>query len=105
MIKLYTAAHPVDAHLLRGALESAGIEAQVRGDFQFTLRGEAPMTTETLPTVWIPDDADLEAAAAIIRQFEQRPPRGPVGTWVCASCGEANEEPFDVCWKCGTAKP
>ena len=104
MIKLYTAAHPVDAHLLRGALEAAGIEAQVRGDFQFSLRGEAPMTTDTLPTVWILDDSDLEAATAIVRQFEQRSAPGPVGTWVCPSCREVNEEPFDVCWKCGTPR-
>jgi hypothetical protein len=101
MIKLYTAAHPVDAHLLRGALESAGIEAQVRGDFQFSLRGEAPVTTDTLPTVWILDDAELDAAKAIVREFEQHPARGPVATWVCTSCSEVNEDPFDVCWKCG----
>ena len=104
MIKIYTAAHPVDAHLLRGALESAGIEAQVRGDFQFSLRGEAPVTTDTLPTVWILDDTDLDAASAIVREFEQRPAPGPVGTWICGACGEINEEMFDVCWKCGAPR-
>ena len=104
MTKLYTAAHPVDAHLLRAAMESAGIEAEVRGDFLFSVRGYAPVTTETLPTVWIVHDTDLDAATAIVREFEQRPARGPVRTWLCAACGEVNEETFDVCWKCGAAK-
>ena len=104
MIKLYTAAHLVDAHLLRGALESAGIEAEVRGEYLFSTRGEAPVTTDTLPAVWIVRDDDLDAAMAIVREFEQGPARGPVGTWLCAACGEVNEETFDVCWKCGAAR-
>ncbi len=28
-----------------------------------------------------------------------------VSVWKCASCGELLEAQFDVCWKCGTAKP
>ena len=104
MIKLYTAAHIVDAHLLRGALESAGIDAEVRGEYLFSTRGEAPVTMDTLPAVWIVSDEDLDAATAIVREFEQRPEPGPVGTWVCAVCGEVNEETFDVCWKCGGSR-
>ncbi len=25
-------------------------------------------------------------------------------TWNCSHCQESHEDPFDSCWKCGTAK-
>jgi hypothetical protein len=48
MIEIYRAAHPVQAHLLRGLLEAEGIAAAVIGEYGFNVRGEAPITTETL---------------------------------------------------------
>ena len=105
MMKLYTAADPLQAHVLRGALEAAGIEAEVRGDYLFTTRGESPVTTETLPSVWILDDEDLEAARAVVRDLEQAVADRPVATWKCPNCGELNEQQFDQCWKCGTSRP
>jgi hypothetical protein len=101
--KIYTAANPIQAHVLRGALEAAGIDAEVRGDYLFSTRGESPVTVETLPSVWIRDDADYEAARAIVAELERRPANGPVGTWKCA-CGEVCEDTFDACWKCGARR-
>jgi hypothetical protein len=104
VIKIYTAANPTEAHLLRGALEAAGIDALVRGEFLFGTRGESPITTDTLPSVWLVNDDDLDPARAIVREFDRRAPPGPVDTWIC-QCGETNEAPFDACWRCGTARP
>lgn len=104
MRRLYIAPDPLQAHVLRGALEAAGIAAEVRGSYIFGARGEAPVTTETAPTVWIPEDADFEVAAEIVREFEAAPEQsGPISTWRCA-CGEFIEKQFSHCWRCGTSK-
>lgn len=101
MIKVYSAADPLQAHVLRGALEAVGIMAEVRRDSLFSTRGETPVTFDTLPQVWIPDEADLELARDIVRQFEAKD-AGPAGVnWTCPSCGEAVEPQFDRCWRCG----
>jgi len=70
MKSIYKADDPIDAHLLKGLLESNGIRAIVEGENVFGARGEAPLTSETLPTVTVADDADLEAAKVIVEQFE-----------------------------------
>ena len=74
MFEIYRAAHPVQAHLLRGILEAEGIEAEVIGEFGFNVRGEAPITTETLPRVAVLHEADVERARAIARDFDQHKP-------------------------------
>jgi hypothetical protein len=104
VVKVYTASDPLMAHLLRSALEAAGVEAQVRGEYLWSARGATPVTTDTLPAVWIVSDDDLDAAAAIVQDFERRTINGPIATWTCASCGELNEEQFTVCWNCGTSR-
>lgn len=58
MKKIYTARNPVDAHLLKGALEGEQIEAIVQGDFLWGARGEVPIAPETCPSVWIVNDTD-----------------------------------------------
>jgi hypothetical protein len=105
MIKLYSASDPIQAHVLRGALEAAGIAADVRGGYLFSTRGESPITIDTLPTVWIADDADLAAAEEIVRRFEAAPPPGPLNLWRCPGCSELSEPQFDQCWNCGAARP
>ena len=74
MIEIYRAAHPVQAHLLRGLLESEGIAAVVLGEFSFNVRGEAPMTTETLPRVCVENEADVPRAREIAASFDKGEP-------------------------------
>lgn len=54
-------ADPVEAHLLREALEAAGIAAQVRDEF-------APVTAGGV-AVWVEAEADLPAARAVLAGF------------------------------------
>jgi len=105
MIEIYRAAHPAQAHLLRGLLEAEGIESVVIGEFGFNVRGEAPVTTETLPRVCVVNPDDAARARAIAVSFDQGDTAGPAATWVCPSCGERVEEQFGACWKCGAARP
>ena len=74
MIEIYRAANPMQAHLLRGLLESEGIDARVLGESLFNVRGEAPMTTETLPVVAVSREEDVERAREVAEAFDKGRP-------------------------------
>jgi len=50
--KVYIAKNPADAHLLKGLLDGENIEAEVRGEFLYGVRGEVPITPDS-PNVGI----------------------------------------------------
>ena len=106
MRQVYSAEHPTEAHIVKGILESAGLEAVVQGDVLFSARGEIPLTPETAPSVWIVEESRYDEARRIVRQYEQansgKKPSGK--TWLCPSCREKPEGQFTHCWKCGAAR-
>jgi len=69
MKQVYIAQNPIEANFVKGILENEGIQAHVRGEWVFAVRGEVPMTSETLPSVWVVQDADFDRAAEIVAQF------------------------------------
>ena len=71
MIKIYEARDSLEAHFLRNLLESAEIRAKVLGETLGAARGELPMTSETLPSVWINPD-DLGKAQGIVEEYERK---------------------------------
>src|SRR5262245_22462565 len=107
MRRVFIAAHPAEAYMVRGLLESEGIEAIVRGEALFSSRGLAPVTADTLPSVWVVDPADAEAAEALIAV----PRRAGAGgarrdrSWRCPACNEFVGPEFVACWRCGGLEP
>jgi hypothetical protein len=102
MRKAFTAQHPTEAYFLKGLLESEGIAAEVRGEALFGARGEAPVTADTLPSIWVLDDSQFERALEILRNRQEGAPRE---VWECPNCGELLEPQFSTCWKCGMDNP
>ena len=104
MKRVYLARNPADAHLLKGILESQHIQAVVRGDFLWSARGEIPLTVDTSPSVWVLADADVQAALALVQDFQSHEPASLLApeAWICKRCGEVNEGQFSECWQCGT---
>lgn len=104
MRQVYSAEHPTEAYIVRGILESGGIEAVVKGDILFSARGEIPLTPETAPSVWIVEENRYDEARRIVSRYElANSGKMPSGeTWLCQSCGERLEAQFTHCWKCGT---
>jgi len=102
MRKVYVAAHPADAHIVRGLLESEGIAAVVRGEALFGVRGLTPVTADTLPSVWVlnPDDAERAAALIAAPPVGARSPARHTRAWRCPSCNEFIAPEFDACWRC-----
>lgn len=103
MLKIYSAKHPTEAHLLKGILESYGISCEVRGEFLFAVRGELPVTPETAPSVWIFDDSKFAEATNIVKEFENPHAQNVADEekWTCQFCGEESEGQFTECWNCG----
>lgn len=101
---VHTAKHAAEAHLIRGFLESNGIEAVIRGEYLTSGWGELPVD---LCSVWITDDREFERANQLLVDFLkgafQRRFSGE--RWACPRCGEPLEGQFTACWKCGTPKP
>ena len=103
MKQLHAARHALEAHLIRGFLESHGIAVQVRGEYLTSGWGELPAD---VCSVWVSDDTQFAAANELLvaflkgtfaRQFSGE-------RWTCANCGEHLEGQFTACWKCGTVK-
>ena len=104
MKQLHAARHALEAHLVRGFLESHGIAAEVRGEYLTSGMGELPAD---VCSVWVRDDAQYAQANELLiaflkgsfaRQFSGE-------RWTCAQCGEALEGQFTACWNCGSARP
>ena len=127
MKQAYIARDPMDAHLVRGMLESNGIDAMVQGEALWSARGELPLTPESAPSVWVSGD-DHERARALISDYQREidpdrcancgyelgqspqsicPQCGQAYSapepWICPQCGEAIEGQFAECWRCAGA--
>ncbi|QJX02306.1 DUF2007 domain-containing protein [Alcanivorax sp. IO_7] len=76
MKRVYEARDGLEAHMVAGLMEQAGIMAQVRGDMLQGAVGELPAAG--LASVWVADD-DEARARAVVRDFEaeQPPNRNP----------------------------
>lgn len=103
MKQLHAARHAVEAHLIRGSLNSHGISAEVRGEFLTSGWGELPVD---VCSVWVTDDVQFEAANELLVAFLKGSfaRRFSGEHWSCPRCGEKLEGQFTQCWNCGAAK-
>lgn len=104
MVKAYVAAGPMQAHLFQDLLAAEGIDAVIQGEDLFAMRGELPLTNDTLPSIWV-READFERARELVLEFEEGAnPDATGAAWTCPTCGEELESQFMVCWNCGTER-
>jgi len=134
MKKLFSAADPMEAHLVRGLLEEAGITAVVQGEALWSARGELPFGPNASPTIFVKAE-DVERAQTIVIEYELRgrevPARCPecdydlsqspgpacpecgwqfrrkqeLLPWQCPNCEQELDAQFTDCWNCGTERP
>jgi hypothetical protein len=98
--RIFVARNLSEAHIVSGMLNAAGIAAQVRGHYLAGGYGELPITSDTLPSVWIDDDQQAAIARGVIDEYE-RPGAARAAAWRCGQCGETHQGQFTACWKCG----
>jgi len=97
MQRLYSAANLPEAHLVRGLLAVAGIEACVFNEYAGGALGELPFA-EVAPSVWIEEERDMVRARQVIAAYEQ--PVIVPGAMRCNACGEESPRDFAICWHC-----
>jgi len=106
MKQVYIADDPTEAHLVKGILEQYGISCEIRGEALWIARGQLPLTSETLPTIWIVDDNRYEEAAELAERFKDGTLTEKAGAnWKCSECDEEVEGQFTECWQCGANRP
>lgn len=70
MQRVYLAEHLIDAHLVRGRLESEGIAAFVAGEYLTGALGELPVAGLLAVCV---DDIDVEPALRLLASWQEAP--------------------------------
>jgi hypothetical protein len=98
MIKVYTAANLLDAHILLGLLQCQGIAARVLNANAQGGLGEIPFAN-TYPEIWAEDARDAARAKAVVESFERA--EEPGAPLICGHCGEESPAGFERCWNCG----
>lgn len=100
MKRLLQAPNLALATLWADMLCSAGIGASVQRAYASGIAGQIP-PDQALPEIWLEDDDQQSRAEALMRELRHLPHRH----WLCRSCGEAVDGPFEQCWNCGSAMP
>ena len=102
--KVFIARHPTEAQIVKGLLELEGIESEVRGEALFGALGALAITEDTLPSVWIVEDGQIDQATRIVSRYEQGFGSHVIigKLWSCPKCGEVLDPQFTSCWQCGT---
>lgn len=95
--RAYIAAQLIDASIVKGLLESKGLNPVLKGEYAWIARGETPLTQDTAPAIWVPEE-ELDEAHELIDEYENPSRYAPRA---CPSCGEILEGQFTQCWRCG----
>jgi len=99
--QVYVASDVVNARIIYDMLNSAGIEACIKGESLTGGAGDLPVNL--FPTIWVVDDRDEDKAISLVEDFESSRPADQMfdNVWVCPGCTEIIEAQFTQCWSCG----
>lgn len=94
-IAVFEAANSLEAHTLKGALESRGMAVLLKGEALSGALGELPMDAACVTLlVKMPH---WQRAREFVQAYQQQ----DGCPWRCDRCGEENGARFEVCWHCG----
>lgn len=93
---VFEAANSLEAHTLKGALESRGVAVQLKGEALAGALGELPM--DVARVTLLVQAPDWPRAREFVQAYQQKSYR----TWHCGRCGEENDASFEICWRCGS---
>lgn len=105
---IHVAKNLSEAHLLKALLADAGIEALILNEMLQSAQGEFGLAPAVAPQVALLDARDESRATAILMEMLARSgaeEHEAGAEWICASCGEANEPGFELCWQCQALRP
>ncbi|UJX24985.1 DUF2007 domain-containing protein [Pseudoalteromonas sp. CF6-2] len=99
-VGIFRAENALQANIIKGLLESAGIQCELQGEMLQGALGEIPFE-QTGVEVLVYAIKERQAREILInyQQVKQSAP-----DWVCPTCSELNGSTFEICWSCGTVK-
>lgn len=97
-VQVYSAINSLEAHSLKGMLETLGIEVLIKGESLSSATGELPADAIAV-TLWVKASHQNSARQALDIYEQQADTH-----WYCATCGEENGGSFEVCWQCGVER-
>lgn len=86
----------VEAHIVEGLFQQAGIQVQLKGAELQGALGELPFE-QTQLSLWV-YQIKLRQAEQILVNYQQQT---KTTVWFCNHCGEENGPAFEYCWQCG----
>jgi len=101
MQPIYQAADPLEAEILRGYLQTHGIEINILGAGLWAARGE--LQVDAYPRLILRNESDRPRATELLRVYEHRRHASTV-EWRC-NCGESSPTNFETCWSCAADRP
>ncbi len=100
MLKVFSAQNGFEVHNLKHALESRGIECEIRGEHLNAGVGDLP-PIECWAELWIVEDSMKEMAERIVASAGEQQGK----PWTCPRCEEPVDGEFGQCWKCQAYRP
>ncbi len=98
LCEIYSTNNPHQAEVIKDALQSEGIQAQITGANLWAAVGDLPAAAIAMKImVHAPDKVQ---ARQIALQYDGLNAKNTGPDWTCATCKETNAASFEVCWKC-----
>ncbi|PKF49171.1 DUF2007 domain-containing protein [Enterovibrio nigricans] len=97
-IQVYSASNSLEAHSLKGMLESEGIRVMLKGESLSSATGELPADVLAV-TLWVDIAREAVARKALLHYEAQSSV-----VWFCRDCQEENGGNFEICWQCGAPR-
>ncbi len=98
LVCVHRVPNPIEANILRGLLEQAGLPVTLHGEALSGAYSGVPKVADV--RVMVPARVQRDAEA-IIEAW--RDGAAAAAAWQCANCGEENGGGFEICWSCGHA--
>ena len=101
MRKVVSAGSYVEAQLLRGYLEQAGISIEIVNENSSGTPGSPHWALPVPAEIWVLNDQQHGEAVKLVEEYFAKQTAPPEAEWLCGKCNESNPGSFEVCWNCG----
>lgn len=99
-VTIYKAENTLEANIVKGLIQTAGIECKIKGEMLQGALGEIPYDQAQVSVqVYAIKERHARQILVNYQQVKQSAP-----DWVCPNCNEHNGSTFDFCWSCETLK-
>ncbi|MDD1781995.1 DUF2007 domain-containing protein [Enterovibrio sp. ZSDZ35] len=98
LVQVYSASNSLEAHSLKGMLETEAIDVVLKGETLSSATGELPADVLAV-TLWV-DVVQEAVARKVLAHYEAQ----SNAVWWCSACQEESGGNFEICWQCGVPR-